>query len=208
MIDKYWGSEEEENKKTIFNTTSERQNAGSEDFNSVEAIENRIYFYSGVTRPKILKLNKTIHSLNGSMLRSKVNGYEPPPIKLYINSYGGSVFAALAAIDYIKSSKIPVETVIDGCAASAATMMSVVGAHRTMNRNACMLIHQLSGGMWGKFSEMKDDMENSEMLMKKIKSIYQEHTQIPKKVLENILNHDIWWEAEQCLKYGLVDEII
>ena len=77
-----------------------------------------------------------------------------------------------------------------------------------MNRNACMLVHQLSGAMWGKFQEMQDDMQNSEMLMKKIKSIYKEHTKIPKKEMDNILKHDIWWEAEKCLQYGLIDEII
>ncbi len=207
MINNYWGSAEEK-KRNLFESTSERQNAGSEDFNAVESVDNRIYFYSGVTRPKILKLNKTIHSLNKSMLRSQVNGYKPPPIELYINSYGGSVFAGLAAIDYIKNSTIPVETIIDGCAASAATMMSVVGSHRKMHRHACMLIHQLSGGMWGKFSEMKDEMENSEMLMKKIKGIYEEHAKIPKKFLDEILTHDLWWEAETCLKYGLIDEIV
>ena len=206
MINDYWGSEE--SKTTIHDSLTERQNAGNEDYNSVETADNRIYFYSGVTRPKVLKLNRTIHSLGNSLRRSQINGYEPPPIKLYINSYGGSVFAGLAALDYIKTSKVPVETIIDGCAASAATLMSVVGEHRTINRNACMLIHQLSGGMWGKFSEMKDDMLNSEMLMAKIKSIYQEHAKIPKKVLDDILEHDIWWEAEKCLQYGLVDEII
>ena len=134
--------------------------------------------------------------------------YEPPPIILHINSYGGSVFAGLSAVDYIKSSKIPVTTVIDGCAASAATLMSCVGAHRQMNKNACMLVHQLSGAMWGKFQEMQDDMQNSEMLMEKIKNIYKEHTKIPKKEMDNILKHDIWWEAEKCLQYGLIDEII
>ena len=55
---------------------------------------------------------------------------------------------------------------------------------------------------------MQDDMENSEMLMKKIKRIYEEHTKIPKKEMDNILKHDLWWEAEKCLEYGLVDEII
>ena len=94
------------------------------------------------------------------------------PIKLHINSYGGSVFAGLSAVDYILKSKVPVHTVIDGCAASAATLMSVVGTKRYMHKNACMLVHQLSGIMWGKFQEMKDDMLNSEMLMKKIKNIY------------------------------------
>ena len=73
---------------------------------------------------------------------------------------------------------------------------------------ACMLVHQLSGAMWGKFQEMEDDMQNSKMLMKKIKNLYKEHTKIPKKEMDKILKHDIWWEAETCKKYGLVDEII
>jgi ATP-dependent protease ClpP protease subunit len=55
---------------------------------------------------------------------------------------------------------------------------------------------------------MEDDMENSKMLMDKIKNIYKEHTKIPKKELDNILKHDIWWEAEKCLEYGLIDELI
>jgi ATP-dependent protease ClpP protease subunit len=55
---------------------------------------------------------------------------------------------------------------------------------------------------------MKDDMINSEMLMKKIKNIYRQHTKIPEEKLEEILNHDLWWDAEQCLEYGMVDEVI
>ena len=210
MRDKFWGSKEEKESSplSVHESLQERQNAGADDFNTVTSADNRIYFYSAVTRPKILKLNQAIVSFNNTFEKSKVIGYSPPPIKIHINSYGGSVFAALAAIDYIKNSKTEVETIIDGCAASAATMMSVVGHHRSMHKNSCMLIHQLSGGMWGKFHEMKDDIENSEMLMEKIKNIYREHTKIPEKVLEDILKHDLRWEAEKCLKYGLIDEII
>jgi ATP-dependent Clp endopeptidase proteolytic subunit ClpP len=213
MRDLYWGNkEEEENEESLVSPhdyASESKGHASTDNNVVDFSHNRIYFYSGVTRPKILKLNKGIFNLNVSML-SKTGPleYEPPPIKLHINSYGGSVFAGLSAIDYIKNSKVPVHTIIDGCAASAATLMSCVGSRRFMHRNACMLVHQLSGLMWGKFQEMKDDMENSEMLMKKIKNIYREHTKIPKKEMDEILKHDIWWEAEKCLEYGLIDEII
>tara|TARA_X000000950_G_scaffold252622_1_gene314898 strand:+ start:63 stop:695 length:633 start_codon:yes stop_codon:yes gene_type:complete len=210
MRDYFWGSNEEEKQpKTIHEVTQESTGHASEDFNVVEFSHNRIYFYSGVTRPKILKLNKGIFNMNISMAsKSGPLGYEPPPIMLHINSYGGSVFAGLSAVDYIKNSKIPVHTVIDGCAASAATLMSCVAERRYMHKNACMLVHQLSGMMWGKFQEMQDDMENSEMLMKKIKNIYKEHTKIPKKEMDNILKHDIWWEAEKCLEYGLVDELI
>ena len=212
MRDYFWGSKEQEEETTpvsVHEYTAESKGHASTDNNVVEFSHNRIYFYSGVTRPKILQLNKGIFNLNVNMLSKTVPlEYDPPPVMLHINSYGGSVFAGLSAVDYIKNSKVPVHTIIDGCAASAATLMSCVGSHRMMHRNACMLVHQLSGKMWGKFQEMQDDMENSEMLMEKIKNIYREHTKIPKKEMDNILKHDIWWEAEKCLQYGLIDEII
>lgn len=213
MKDYFWGAKEEESDPespvSVHDFASETKAHSSTDNNVVELIHNRIYFYSGVTRPKILQLNKGIFSLNVNMIsKTAPLEYTPPPIKLHINSYGGSVFAGLAAVDYIKNSRIPVHSIIDGCAASAATLMSCVAEKRYMHRNACMLIHQLSGVMWGKFQEMQDDMQNSEMLMEKIKNIYKQHTKIPKKELDNILKHDLWWEAEKCLEYGLVDELI
>jgi ATP-dependent Clp endopeptidase proteolytic subunit ClpP len=211
MKDYFWANSEEEtsDQVSVHEYASENKAHAATDFNVVESSHNRIYFYSAVTRPKILKLNKFIFNLNINMLSKSVPlEYDPPPIKLHINSYGGSVFAGFAALDYIKNSKIPVHTVIDGCAASAATLMSCVGAHRQMHRNSCMLIHQLSGAMWGKFQEMEDDFENSKMLMQKIRSIYNQHTKIPKREMDKILKHDLWWEAEKCMQYGLVDEII
>ena len=214
MRDCYWGDAAEDisetEKKTTHESAREVETAHSAaDHNLVEFSHNRIYFYSGVTRPKILKLNKGIFNLNVNLTsRTSMLEYEPPPIKLHINSYGGSVFAGLSAVDYIKNSKIPVHSIIDGCAASAATLMSVVAHRRYMHRNACMLVHELSGHMWGKFKDMKDDIENSSMLMEKIRSIYKQHTKIPQDELDKILEHDLWWEAEKCLEYGLVDEII
>ena len=44
--------------------------------------------------------------------------------------------------------------------------------------------------------------------MNKIKGIYEQYTKIPKKQLDGILKHDLWWDAQTCLNYGLIDEII
>ena len=55
---------------------------------------------------------------------------------------------------------------------------------------------------------IKDDMTNNELLMKTIKEIYEQYTKIPRKQLNEILKHDLWWDAKTCLEYGLVDEII
>ena len=133
---------------------------------------------------------------------------DPPPIYLHINSFGGSIFAAMSSVDIIENNSVPIYTVVEGCAASAATLMSVVGKKRFMRPNAHMLIHQLSTIFWGKMEEFDDEMKNLNRLMELIKTIYKEHTNVPVKKINEILKHDIWWDTSKCLKFKLIDDII
>ena len=191
------------------NETESEDNASNSNEDLVHKDQNRIYFYYEVKRPKILVLNKMLRRLDKDLInRANSLDTSTPNIYLHIQSYGGSVFSAFSAIDYIRSSRTPVHSIIEGCAASAATMMSVTAEKRYITSHSYMLIHQLSSGLWGKYEEIKDDMENCDKLMKMIKDIYAEYTKIPKKKLNEILKHDLWFDAEQCLEYGLVDEII
>ena len=188
---------------------SESESAKQEDNNRIETKSNRIYYYTEVSRGKNLELNMKIKELSGDLIdRGRKLQVDPGRIYLHINSYGGSVFAGFSSVDYIRNSEVPITSIIDGCAASAATIMSVTANHRQINKHAYMLIHQLSSGMWGKYQEQKDTMENNDRLMKMIIEIYEEHTKMPKKELNKLLKHDLWWDADTCLKYGLVDEII
>jgi len=192
------------------NKTKTEDDGDSNDSDRVLTTNNKIYFYSEVSRPKILTLNKSLTNV-GLSLQNRANTLslkDPGKIFLHINSYGGSVFAGFAATDCILSSPVDIITVIEGCAASAATLISVVGSYRLMHKHSFMLIHQLSSWTSGKYAELQDDMKNNDLLMKTIKDIYVEHTKIPKAQLSKILKHDLWWDANQCLEYGLVDEII
>ena len=182
----------------------------SDSKNRIESINNDIYFYAEVRRQNNLTLNKKLDSLGIKYFNysNSLGMAEVAPINLYINSYGGSVFAGFSSVDHIINCKVPVHSIVDGCAASAATIMSVVADHRMMQKHSFMLIHQLSAGSWGKFEDLKDDMTNNELLMKTIKEIYEQYTKIPRKQLNEILKRDLWWDAKTCLEYGLVDEII
>jgi ATP-dependent protease ClpP protease subunit len=175
----------------------------------VEKVENTLYFYAEVYRDNILKLNRELATLNNQIYyHSIVTNNKPAEIFLNIQSYGGSIFSGLSAMDMIIGSRIPVNTIVDGCAASAATLMSVVGANRYIKKHSYILIHQLSSIFWGNYEQLKDDMENSHKFMGMIKSIYKEYTKIPMKKLDEILKHDLWFTAEDALQYGLVDEIL
>lgn len=193
--------------------TKEDKNAEthSEDSTTVEVQGNHIYFYNGVDIASALKINKHLQDLVIKLMNlARVNGFDRPTVHLHINSGGGSVDAGISIMDTILRLKkdVNIYTYVEGMAASAATLISLVGTKRYMTSHSSMLIHQLSAGMWGKYSELKDDIENYDNLMKLIKTFYSEYTKISVEELDQILHHDLFWSAEKCLENGLIDEII
>jgi ATP-dependent Clp protease protease subunit len=117
------------------------------------------------------------------------------------------VFSAFTAMDAIQACRVPFYTIVEGATASAGTLISIVGKRRFITPKSSMLIHQLSAGVWGKMSEIEDEFQNLQEMMTQIRNIYKEHSRVPKKELNELLRHDIWWDAEKSLSYGLVDEI-
>ena len=189
-------------KENVNNNTNDNET-------QILSVDNHIYFYSEVERCKMLELNKQLSELDIKLQTNSLKlDTDLPKIYLHINSYGGSIFAGLSTLDTIRNTKCDVVTVIEGCAASAGTMISVVGKERHMQKHAYMLIHQLSAGSWGKYSDLVDDMDNNTKLMEMIKKLYKEYTKVPEDKLEEILKHDLWWDAETCLEYGLIDKIL
>ena len=78
----------------------DEESNGSDDNNIVSAQDNNIYFYSEVSRPKVLSLNKSLVRVSNSVKnRSSVLQCTDVPINLHICSYGGSVFSGSAAVD-------------------------------------------------------------------------------------------------------------
>jgi ATP-dependent Clp protease protease subunit len=171
---------------------------------------NQIYFYDDVTKTSIFNLNRQLDVVTKNLLITGINFNlkQLPPIELYVSSDGGELFSAFSAVDRIKYNQVPVHSYVEGLAASAATLLSVVAHRRFIRRNSFMLIHQVSGGLWGSFAAFKDEVQNLELLMAFIKKIYLEHTKFTEEELDNILKHDIYLNAEECLAKGLVDEIV
>jgi len=187
-----------------------KKNSADSDENIVKSQGNHIYLYSEIDRKTAYDVNHQIKSISNDIKTIKNLMTIPnneTPIYLHINSYGGSVFDALSIIDTIKNCNVPVYSIIEGCAASAATLISVVCEKRYITKNSYMLIHELRSGIWGKYSEIEEEYENLTSLMETLFAIYKENTNIKnEKTLKNLLKKDSWWNAEVCLKKGLVDE--
>lgn len=174
----------------------------------IERDENHIYFYAEVNRDTCYDMvgliNEAADFVTSVKLKMRIDEL---PIYLHIMSHGGCVFSAFNIIDVIKKCKVPIYSIIEGCAASAATMISIVCDKRFIMPSAYMLIHQISGGCWGKMCEMQDEMENMKELTERLKLFYREHTEITNQKLSILLKRDLWLNAQKCIDYGLVDEI-
>ena len=200
MDEKYWG-EKKAPQKSVQKPKQEEKH--------IAVHENKIYYYAGVNRDSAVELNKKIGELESKSLTLGNNlDIDPPTLKILINSGGGSITAGISSMDTILRSKVPVHTYVDGFCASAATFLSVVGEKRYISRNSYMLVHQLSSNFWGKYSEFEDEKQNLDLMMKTIKRVYKEHTKVPENTLDEILKHDLMWDAETCKSMGLIDEII
>jgi ATP-dependent Clp protease, protease subunit len=176
----------------------------------IRVINNKILFYADIEEGAMLELNRVLLETDLKLQSVGLafdDAYEPI-INLHLNTYGGSIFAAFSTVDTIRRLKSKVHTHIDGSVASAGTLVSAIGHKRYMGQHAHLLIHQLSSGVYGKFSEMEDEIFNCTNLMKLLKDFYKKNTKLPMKKLDELLKRDIWLNAEECLQYGIVDEII
>lgn len=171
---------------------------------------NKLYFYSDVNVESIETLNRQIDEVSkqSKLIQFTYSLPEAPPIEIHICSDGGDVFAGIAAVDKIINNKVPIHTYCEGIVASAATLISTVGHKRFITKNSCMMIHQVSSGLWGNYAEFKDEVKNLDLLMEAIKNVYSKHTKLDSSILDELLKHDLYAPAEVCLNYGLVDEIL
>ena len=141
-----------------------------------------------------MKLNMLIHKMNASSTARKSQC-----INLFIHSDGGDLMAGLSAMDHISNSQIPITTIVDGFAASAAAVMLLGGAARKMMPHSFVLIHQLSTGFWGKYEDYKDDLKNCDLLMEDAKTLYIEKTDIPPKRLKKFMKRDVYLNFDKCI---------
>lgn len=180
---------------------------------TVERINNHIYFYADVDTDRTLDLIRQIREIDDWLCNERRSRWvddsvAPTPIWLHIQSPGGSLFAGFSVADQLATVQTPIYSLVEGYCASAATLISTACAKRFILPNAFMLIHQLSSIAWGKYEELKDEMNLLDMAMEKVVDFYAGHTRIPKDEVRELLKRDSWFSANQCVERGLVDEIL
>ena len=130
-------------------------------------------------------------------------------INLILSSYGGDVYSMLGIIDYFKSLSVKVNTQCYGACMSAAAVILACGTGtRTMTKNSTVMVHEGSAFESGKTSDVLKGADHLKKLQSNINRIMAEVTNKDQDFWDKVSQHDTYLTAEECLDYGIVDEII
>ena len=175
---------------------------------TVERTDNHVYFYADVDKDRCLALIKKIREVDAE-LRNERDSRETDaivPIWLHIQSDGGDLMAAFALADQLRQIKTPIYSVIEGVAASAATILAMSCTKRFILPSSFVLIHQLSSMSWGSYESIKDYMKLLDMLMNELVAFYVENSKASEAEIREMLKQDTWLSSKEAIAKGFVDE--
>ena len=178
--------------------------------------ERVLHFAQQVDQASINAVTKAILEINEDddyiARLSEVHGftYNPKPIELFIDSYGGYAYQCLGLIGIIQNSKIPVHTIVTGCAMSCGFLIAITGHKRFAYNHSTFMYHQVSAGSIGKLKDMEDDVIETRRLQKFVEEHTLATTKITKKELEKCYDEkrDWYFTSKQALKNGIIDAVI
>ncbi|CUS04663.2 proteolytic subunit of ClpA-ClpP and ClpX-ClpP ATP-dependent serine proteases [Candidatus Promineifilum breve] len=155
-------------------------------------------------------INDQIANLTVAQLLWLASEDSSKPIRMYINSPGGQVYAGMAIYDTMQQVECPVSTVAVGFTASFGTILLAAGTKgmRYALPNATIHLHQPLGGARGQASDIAIQAQEILRLRTDLNGILSNHTGQTVERIQKDTDRDLYMTAAQARDYGLVDEVL
>ena len=155
-------------------------------------------------------INDQIANLIVAQLLWLASEDDSKPIRMYINSPGGQVYAGMAIYDTMQQVTCPVSTVAVGFSASFGTILLTAGTKgmRYALPNATVHLHQPLGGARGQASDIAIQAQEILRLRTDLNKILSYHTGQTVERIQKDTDRDLYMTAAQARDYGLVDEVL
>jgi ATP-dependent Clp endopeptidase proteolytic subunit ClpP len=129
-------------------------------------------------------------------------------ITLRINSPGGDVFDGLAIYNLLRSSGKEIEVIIDGMAASIASVIAMAGTTIKMSNSAMLMIHNPWNWMGGESDDFRKMADILDQIRDIIANSYVERTGKPIDEIISLMKDETWMDANKAKELGFIDEVI
>lgn len=131
------------------------------------------------------------------------------PIELYMNSYGGDVYAMLRLHDEILACPCQIKFIGGGAIMSSASFIMAACDERYLHSNATVMVHELSDEPGqNKHTDLKISSEENIRLMNILTDIYAMNSRMNKEFWSDICQRDLYLSADEAVALGLCDAIV
>lgn len=137
----------------------------------------------------------------------EIRALEVDAITLRINSPGGDAWDGVAIYNAVKDHPAQVTVVVDGIAASAASVIAQAGDRIVMNRGSQMMIHDASGLVMGNAEDMREFAEVLDKMSDSLAGIYAARAGGTVEEWRATMRKDTWYMAAEAVEAGLADEV-
>jgi ATP-dependent Clp protease protease subunit len=175
--------------------------------------ERSFDIFSRLLRERIIFVNGGVEDGMASLIVAQLLFLEAENAKkdiwLYINSPGGVVTAGMAIHDTMKYIRPRVGTLCIGQAASMGSFLLAAGepGMRAAMPNARIMIHQPSGGAQGMASDIQIQAQEILRIRRRMNDLYAQYTGQPLETIEQRMDRDSFFEADEAKAFGLIDQV-
>lgn len=148
-----------------------------------------------------------IQAVSPSNIQKVLNNANGQPITVRINSGGGDVFAGCEIYNMIKNHDGEVTIEIHGLCASIASVIAMAGKCK-MSPLAEIMIHNVSTKAQGDYRDMEHTAEVLKKANKTISNAYTIKTGMTDEQVQDLMDKETWFTADEALEKGLIDEIM
>ena len=171
------------------------------DFIDLDALKHKTLFLEGDIDEDTI--NATIRRLLFLSRHTK------EPLTLRLCTDGGECYEALRLYDAIRQIKNPVNIIAAGRVFSAGVFILACCAtgKRAATKNTTFMTHEVSSGAFGKFSDMKVSVAETERVQNLMNKLISQHTKMSVKQVEALDVKDNYFDARRAKRLGIIDVI-
>ena len=176
--------------------------------------ERQYDIYSRLLKDRIIFLGYPLNDAYANVVIAQLLYLESEDpekdIYLYINSPGGYVSAGLAIYDTMQFIRPDIRTVCIGQASSVAALILCSGTpgKRSALPHSRILLHQPFGGASGQAADIEIQANEIIRVRDTLNNLYVKHTGQDIKKVEMETSRDLYMDAEEAMKYGVIDSVI
>lgn len=168
---------------------------------------NRILYLGDIVEGVGSAMDSMIRFWNEQDEKNEIPIEERTPIRIYVDSNGGSLVETFTMIDSISMSKTPVYTICTGAAYSGGFFTFIAGHKRFAYPLSSFLYHEGSTGNTGDAGKFRNFAAFYDKILKQLKDVTIKYTNITEEEYDKHIKDDWWFTAEEALEFGICDKI-